>query len=123
MRIRYFLADEPAPLLEDTTAECVPRVGEMVYIRGTEYQDIFFVEKVVYYPPHNDVRVYLIEELPHKVKVAENKQPIVKLEQVSEVKKIADQALKESSSLKRQMLSVNDQLNYIRNKIGKNEPR
>lgn len=118
IKIRYIDSYEQV-LFEDYESRHIPRLGDMVW-----FDEVFFVKDIVWYPKLHTVNIYISEtKSSNTVKVAESVEPNVKLEQVSKIKDTADQALKETAALKRQMFSVNQHIQSLTNKIGKNDTR
>ena len=98
MKIIYQTEDY---VLREIEADAAPTKGDMVYI-----DEIYFVGEVIWYPMDYTVRVYLEEEPPQKVKVAERKETAVNLNEVRQIRNTANKALKESANLKRQLFSI-----------------
>lgn len=109
MRIKYF--DDLKELLHDEyDVSIVPRVGDMVW-----FDEIYFVNDVVWYPKNKEIHVYASESPPkQKVKVAEHAGSNVHLREVRQARDVADKALKESTELKRQVFSIRQ---YINNQV------
>lgn len=106
MRIRYYLVDDTESLFAHSGEVGLPRIGDMVFLK-----EIFFVDNVVFYPVDNEAKVFLKDEPPRKAKVAEAKENVVNLNDVRQAKTDSAKALKETASLKRELVSVRQ---YIR---------
>ena len=118
VKIRYIDSYEQV-LFEEYESQHIPRIGDMVW-----FDEVFFVKDIVWYPKLHTVNIYISEtKSSNTVKVAESAEPNVKLEHVSRIKDTADKALKETAALKRQMFSVNQHIQSLTNKLGKNDTR
>ena len=104
MKIIYQIEDF---ILHDDKIEdnAVPSIGDMIY-----FDEVFFVREVVWYPKDRIIRIFLNDEPLAKVKVAEHKGSVVNLQEVRKIKDIADKALKESSSLRKEIFSIREYL-------------
>ncbi len=102
MKIKYIHENI---LFEDDNVTCIPRIGDMIYL-----DEIFFVGSVVWYPVDDSVRVELLDELPRKAKVAEAKESNVNLNDIKQAKDDSAKALKETSKVKRELVSVRQYL-------------
>lgn len=99
MKLEYYYNEEK---VYERSADVIPSVGHMVYL-----EEIFFVENVVWYPKDSIVRVYLSDrQATVKKPIAERKENVVNLGQVREIKATADKALKESTTLRREVSSI-----------------
>lgn len=106
MKIRY-LGLEQELIHEEYNVQVIPSMGDMVW-----FDEAFYIEHIVWYPKEKMVQVYLTDEPPNKkkMKIAESKEPVVKLDQVREADKNSKQALKETAELKRQLFSIRQYL-------------
>jgi len=104
MKLKYIFDEEQ---VFESETDNAPRVGEMVF-----FEEIFFVENVVWYPKDGEVRIFLSDRAMAKPKVAESKAKVVNLHLVGQAQQTADKALKEASELKRQVFSIRQ---YLKN--------
>jgi hypothetical protein len=114
MKIKYYIDLEEVNNGEYENIN-VPRPGDKVWL-----DDLFYVDDVIWYPATNDVRVYLKQEDFKEIapKIANVQESSVNLGQVNRAQSIADKALKETVSLKRQVFSIR---NFIKTQQGKNK--
>ena len=114
MKLEYI--DEFNNILDSVeNTSLVPSVGHMIYIQN----EIFFVESVIWYAGENLIKVNLTLE-KQKPKITESKNYGVKLDQLIAIQTTANKALKETSTLKKQIFSIRE---YLKTQQGKNENR
>jgi peptidoglycan hydrolase CwlO-like protein len=92
----------------------IPRIDDKIWL----LQDIWHIHDIIWYPKEGEIRIYLTEEEPKKVKVAESKENKVQLD-IEPLKKDINKALKETSSLTRQVASMKQHINYQQQQIDK----
>jgi hypothetical protein len=104
MIVEFYLDEDK---LYEYEMSAVPCVGDMVY-----FNEVFFVESLVWYPGIGKARVNLKDTPAKPVKVAEAKETTVNLNDVKQAKADSAKALKETAGLKRQLFSLRQ---YLRN--------
>lgn len=112
MKLRYLDLNEEV-IHEEYNVTLVPVIGDMVW-----FDEIFYIEHIVWYPKEKMVQIYLTNEPPNKKKskVVESVGSNINLDEVRNVKGIANQALKETAEIKRQVFSISQYLRKTKDK-------